>query len=237
MDFIVSKNMRRATKLMTAILLLTLAALVLTACGNAALSAQLQAGQISICHATGSSTSPYEKITIGLSELLQHADHKDDIIPAPASGCPDTVQPGANSGKIKICHATSSATNPYNEISIDFNGLIGHLKHNGDIIPAPDGGCPQVTPTPGVTGTPTLTPMITQTVTGTPPVTTTPTQTATPGLTTTPGNTDAKITICHATGSVKNPYVMITVSVNGLDGHGSHNRDIIPAPAGGCPAK
>ncbi|TAK14689.1 MAG: fasciclin domain-containing protein [Anaerolineae bacterium] len=46
-----------------------------------------------------------------------------------------------------------------------------------------------------------------------------------------------KITICHATGSEKNPYVMITISVNGLNGHEDHQNgeDIIPAPAGGCP--
>jgi hypothetical protein len=53
-----------------------------------------------------------------------------------------------------------------------------------------------------------------------------------------------KITICHATRSEKNPYVEITISVNGLNGHGPaedphHHagswKDIIPAPAGGCP--
>jgi hypothetical protein len=53
-----------------------------------------------------------------------------------------------------------------------------------------------------------------------------------------------KITICHATKSEKNPYVEITISVNGLHGHGPaedphHHagswKDIIPAPAGGCP--
>ena len=54
-----------------------------------------------------------------------------------------------------------------------------------------------------------------------------------------------KITICHATRSVKNPYVEITISVNGLHGHGPADdsrhhagswKDIIPAPDGGCPA-
>ena len=45
-----------------------------------------------------------------------------------------------------------------------------------------------------------------------------------------------KITICHATGSKTNPYVEITISVNGLNGHDRHNDDIIPAPAGGCPS-
>lgn len=44
-----------------------------------------------------------------------------------------------------------------------------------------------------------------------------------------------KVNICHATGSKKNPYVTITVSENGLNGHGRHANDIIPAPAAGCP--
>jgi uncharacterized surface protein with fasciclin (FAS1) repeats len=46
-----------------------------------------------------------------------------------------------------------------------------------------------------------------------------------------------KITICHATSSEKNPYVKITISVNGLNGHENHQDDIIPAPANGCPGK
>lgn len=44
-----------------------------------------------------------------------------------------------------------------------------------------------------------------------------------------------KVTICHATGSVKNPYVVITVSANGLNGHSYHANDVIPMPATGCP--
>ena len=43
-----------------------------------------------------------------------------------------------------------------------------------------------------------------------------------------------KITICHATGSATNPFVEITISENGLSGHGDHEGDIIPMPAGGC---
>jgi hypothetical protein len=49
------------------------------------------------------------------------------------------------------------------------------------------------------------------------------------------GNEQGKITICHATGSATNPYVLITISVNGLNGHDGHDGDIIPAPEGGCP--
>lgn len=49
------------------------------------------------------------------------------------------------------------------------------------------------------------------------------------------GNGHQPITICHATGSATNPYVEITIDENGLNGHGGHPDDIIPAPATGCP--
>ncbi|MDP8943460.1 MAG: hypothetical protein M3N16_05000, partial [Actinomycetota bacterium] len=51
------------------------------------------------------------------------------------------------------------------------------------------------------------------------------------------GGPDGKITICHSTNSDTNPYVEITVSVNAVKAHSGHHdgRDIIPAPAGGCP--
>jgi hypothetical protein len=49
-----------------------------------------------------------------------------------------------------------------------------------------------------------------------------------------------KVKICHRTGSNKNPYRLITVSRNALKAHRNHppkngRRDIIPAPAQGCP--
>jgi hypothetical protein len=52
-----------------------------------------------------------------------------------------------------------------------------------------------------------------------------------------PGNPvlPRKITICHATGSATNPYVIITIDLSGLNGHGDHDGDIIPMPIGGCP--
>jgi len=212
------KLTQRFLKMFSALSVLVLAALTITACGNSELAAQLNDGKLTICHATGNATTPYDEITLDFNGLTAHVDHKDDLIPAPAGGCPKAVETGNNLGKLTICHATGSATNPYNEITIDFNGLRGHSNHTGDIIPAPEGGCPSVTPTPAITAT----------MTGTPSGTTTPEATVS-------ANQDGKITICHATGSSKNPYVMITISVNGLNGHDKHPRDIIPAPAGGCP--
>ncbi len=43
-----------------------------------------------------------------------------------------------------------------------------------------------------------------------------------------------KVTLCHQTGN--GSYETITVSASGAEnGHGKHDGDIIPAPAGGCP--
>lgn len=208
--------------------LMVLLALTMVACGIFQAVLQGNNETITICHATSDTTNPYQQITVDFKELDTHRDHPDDLIPAPADGCPKTIVPGTNDGKLTICHATGSTSNPYNEIRIDFNGLNGHGKHPDDLIPAPESGCPSMLETPTVTQTPTIT--------ATPTITETPTVTTTPEATTSEGNNE-KITICHATGSAKNPYVMITISVNGLNGHNKHSRDIIPAPAGGCPKK
>lgn len=123
--------------------------------------------------------------------------------------------------KITICHATGSETNPYVPITIDLNALNGHAghQHEEDIIPANNG---KVLPggqnldkvdvwnagcaKPG--GNP-----------------------AGP-----PKDNDKKITICHATSSEKNPYVVLSIALQGLNGHGGahhqHSEDIIPPNSG-----
>lgn len=53
------------------------------------------AEKVTICHATGSETNPYVRITISDSAVEAHRRHQDreDIIPAPAAGCPGVVVP------------------------------------------------------------------------------------------------------------------------------------------------
>lgn len=124
---------------------------------------------------------------------------------APAFAGPDD--------KITICHATGSDSNPYNEITISENGLNGHNAqgvHDGDIVPAPAGGCPD-----GDKG-----------------------DHGNNGDDDDNGSDSKKVTICHATGSEKNPYEVITIAekawLNGhKDGHNGHT-DIYPVPAKGC---
>jgi hypothetical protein len=187
----------QAVQLVSAV---ALASLLLAACaaGNFDESPGSLSGPVAICHATGDPTRPYEEVAIDFKELARHGGHADDIIPAPEGGCPAEAMTGSNDGTISICHATGRATDPYEQVSIDLNGLTGHGFHADDIFPVPESGCPA------------------EAVEG--------------------GDNGGKVTICHATGSAKNPYVEITIDVNGLSGHDTHANDIIPAPAGGCPA-
>jgi hypothetical protein len=66
--------------------------------------------RITICHATGRTSNPYVSITVDASSLGGHDDHEDDIIPAPAGGCPETLQPGANTRATTTTIRASSTT-------------------------------------------------------------------------------------------------------------------------------
>jgi hypothetical protein len=126
---------------------------------------------------------------------------------------------GASHQKTTLCHATGSATNPYVLIRVSDRAIQAHARHQHeeDIIPASsEADCP-----PGAQGGP-------------------------PGDVNFGGGggggneppNPEKITICHATGSETNPFVLITISVNGLNGHADHQdgEDIIPATSlADCP--
>lgn len=256
-----------------------------------------------VCHATGDTANPYEEITIDSTELLnEHRLHAEDIFPVPVGGCPTSLVDVVE-GNITICHATSSETNPFEEITVSVNGLNGHNDHEGDVIPMPAEGCPAaplvnetdeiaVCHVTGDAENPYDVVMVVSTeldeyMLANPNDINPMPSTGCPDylVEVTDGNVtfchanndtsesfeeivvsvngldghgdheedvfpiseadgcpasavvaeDGKITICHATSSKKNPFVEITVSVNGLNGHDKHNDDIIPAPAGGCP--
>jgi|GEM_PF-4673468 len=55
-----------------------------------------------------------------------------------ASDCTDH----AEGKKVTFCHATSSATNPYNIITVSTNACVnGHANHAGDVLPDANGAC------------------------------------------------------------------------------------------------
>ncbi len=68
-------------------------------------------------------------------------------------------------------------------------------------------------------------------------IATTPNGGASASVTSEPVGSGDRVTICHATRSVTHPYVTITISKSALDAHKAHQdrRDIVPAPAKGCP--
>jgi hypothetical protein len=204
-------------------------------------------GNITICHATGSETNPYEEITVSVNGLNGHSMHEGDLIPMPAEGCPDALVV-TDTDEIAICHVTDDAANPYEVVMVPSAELDEYLLANPtDINPMPVSGCPaylievddgKITFCHANDDTPRSYEEITVSVNGLDghgdheydvfPIS------ADAGCPASlPSN--GTVTICHATGSAKNPYVKITVSVNGLNGHDKHKGDIIPAPAGGCP--
>jgi CHRD domain len=67
------------------LLLPALAVLILVVGGVAATGAPPTPKKTTICHWTG---KKYVKINVGTRALKGHMKHGDDIIPAPASGCP-----------------------------------------------------------------------------------------------------------------------------------------------------
>lgn len=103
-----------------------------------------------MCHATNDAANPYKQVSVSVNGLGGHGSHAGDLIPVPEGGCPLGTLPTStgtavlnNDGKVTICHATGSSKNPYNLITVSVNGLNGHDKHAGDIIPAPADGCPK----------------------------------------------------------------------------------------------
>lgn len=149
------------------------------------------------------------------------------ILGASATALASPTESPGGGDMITICHATGSSSNPYVPITMNLNGLHGHAnsnhqleediipQNNGDVLPQGsnldkvdiwNAGCV----VPGGSPSPTPTPS--------------------------PTDHDKKITICHATGSETNPFVVITIALQGLNGHANANHqlseDIIPPNSG-----
>jgi hypothetical protein len=242
--------LKKFSKMMIKLLVVTqiLALTLLTACATVGnpLGATTSTN---VCHATDDPANPYQEVTVDSAELVnEHLAHPNDIFPVPVSGCPASPVT-ISDGNILICHVTGSEANPYNEISVNVNGLDGHGKHEGDIIPVPEDGCPAnpVVSTPQDSSTvchatgDTAAPYEELTVTSAElnehlehpndfspvPITGCPIILAV--------ISEGMTEICHATGDAATPYEELTVSVDGLDGHGVHEGDVFPAVEGGCP--
>jgi hypothetical protein len=138
--------------------------------------------------------------------------------PAPSTA-PSTAGKSKSHSKVTLCHSTGSSTNPYVLITVSENAVKAHARHHDgrDIIPAPAGGCPGGDTAPATGGK--------------------EHGKKEHGKKEHGKKEHGKVTLCHSTNSATNPYVVITVSENAVKAHARHHdgRDIIPAPAGGCP--
>lgn len=89
--------------------------------------------------------------------------------PKPSPKPSPTPKPAPH--KVKVCHATGSASNPYVFIEISYQGSThGHEEHSEDVIPAPTNTCPMPkyspspTPSPQPSSSPSPTPSPTMNV-------------------------------------------------------------------------
>jgi hypothetical protein len=144
--------------------LLTLVGLLVGSLGGGS-QATAAAEKVTICHATSSEKNPYVKISVNAKAVdgqgkNDHTSHEDDIIPAPAQGCPGDDAPGNSDNKVDICHVTGSANNPVVMINVSENAVQAHIDH-GDYLADAEDGCeitPPPPPGPNTEGDPTKAP-------------------------------------------------------------------------------
>lgn len=234
------------TKIYALISIIVISTQLLVACASGV------SASANVCHATEDSANPYQEITIDSTELLnEHRVHANDIFPVPASGCPTTLVV-ITDGNITICHATSSESNPYEEITVRANGLNGHADHDDDIIPMPTEGCPvdllimddvaegEITVCHATNDATTPYEEITITEAELSAHLEHPNDINPVPATGCPVYPivikDGQVTFCHATDDVLIPYEEIIVSADGLDDHAEHVSDIFPiSEEEGCP--
>jgi CHRD domain-containing protein len=66
----------------------------------------------SVCHRTGSNTTPYVKVSVSARTLRTHTRHAADIIPAPSGRCPRSILTAAAGGRAFTVAMTGEAESP-----------------------------------------------------------------------------------------------------------------------------
>jgi hypothetical protein len=80
-------------------------------------------------------------LTLGCSSVPEGSDDGNTGAATAALIDSEDCLAGATNGKVGICHATGSPTNPYVHIRVSTQGCIdGHAQHAGDFVS--DGTCP-----------------------------------------------------------------------------------------------
>ncbi len=139
---------------------------------------QITGAALTICHGIEDDTGlHWETVTISADQQSAYYDEEFIIVPAPREGCgaitPANIDELSNQ-RVTVCHLEREGD--YSLHTFPVGDMGGHETHKGDLIPAPDGGCPR-SPYEVPTVTPTATVEPTATATEEPSPTATPTAT------------------------------------------------------------
>jgi hypothetical protein len=118
-------------KMKRLLLLLGVIALVASAFSIAAAAAPAKKMKVTLCHRTKSATHPYVKVVVRTPhDLRGHLRHPEDIIPAPAGGCPSTTLTPTSGGT--ELHATMTGANEVPAADPDGTGTASFRFQAGE---------------------------------------------------------------------------------------------------------
>jgi hypothetical protein len=113
-------------------------------------------GFVTICSLTGSLSAPrYAQLTVAVTDLQAALNRRPGSF---VGACPTAGDLNGNPGPVPsgfatICRLTGNATTPYTTLTVAVSQLGAYLNQAGNILAAPNGGCPTAVPGSGGTVT------------------------------------------------------------------------------------
>lgn len=113
-------------------------------------------GFVTLCSATGSLSAPqFAQVTVALTDLQAALNRQPGSY---VGACPTAGDVNGNpglvpSGYATLCRLTGNATTPYATLTVAVSQLAAYLNQAGNILAAPNGGCPTALPGGGGTVT------------------------------------------------------------------------------------
>ncbi|MBA3734728.1 MAG: hypothetical protein H0W90_05960 [Actinobacteria bacterium] len=113
-------------------------------------------GFVTLCSLTGSLSAPqYAQVTVALTDLQAALNRQPGSF---VGACPTAGDVNGNPGPVPsgfatICRLTGNATTPYATLTVAVSRLGAYLNQAGNILAAPNGGCPTAVPGGGGTVT------------------------------------------------------------------------------------